>query len=146
MTTQQHSRLTLATEQLEDAIRLHLGGRYASATTLAGAAEEVFGKLAERAGQLNVIQDGFASAAVIWQFFPAHAPEKPFKEYRDHENATRNSLKHLGDDQSDEFVADLAVESAKMIARALENTGRVGISVSGFNAFSDWFHEHIVGV
>lgn len=146
MPIEQHSRLALATDQLEDAIRLHLDGHYASATTLAGAAEEVFGKQAKRMGQSSIIQDGFESAAMLWKFFPAHEPKKPFKDYADGENATRNSIKHLGDDQSVEFTADLAVESAKMIARALENAGRIGIEVSGFDAFSAWFHGHIVGV
>ncbi len=146
MPSQPHSRRALAADQLEDAIRFHLDGRYASATTLAGAAEEVFGKQSERAGQSNVIQDGFVSAQVIWKFFPAHAPKKPFKEHCARENATRNDLKHMDDGEAETFDADLAVDSAKMIARALENASRIGISVNGSEAFSDWFHEHIVGV
>jgi hypothetical protein len=146
MPIEQHSRLALATDQLEDAIRLHLDGRYASATTLAGAAEEVFGRQAERMDQSNIIKDGFALVGLIGKFFPKHQPYKAFRDYADEQNATRNSLKHMRDDQGVEFTADLAVESAKMIARALENAGRIGVEVSGFDAFSAWFHEHIVGV
>ncbi len=146
MPSQPHSRLALAADQLEDAIRLHLDGRYASATTLAGAAEEVFGKQSKRAGRSNIFQDGFVSAQVIWRFFPTHAPADPFEEHRYRENATRNSLKHMNDGEAESFDADLVVDSAKMIARALDNAGRIGISVNGSEAFSDWFHEHIVGV
>lgn len=146
MSVDSHSTLNLATEQLEDAIRLHLNGRYASAATLAGAAEEVFGKHCERLGQRSVMQEGFALERCVGLMFPGQAAAKPFQAYADRENATRNRLKHLVKGAEWDFKADLAVDSAKMIVRGIENARRIGLQVSGCEAFTDWFYEYIVGV
>jgi Na+-translocating ferredoxin:NAD+ oxidoreductase RnfE subunit len=55
-----HNKVEIAIEQLEIALDLFLSGKsYVSALTLAGAAEEIFGKATEIKGIKNSLQEQF---------------------------------------------------------------------------------------
>jgi hypothetical protein len=57
-----------------------------------------------------------------------------------------NALRHLDKTDAPEFEADLEEAACWMLVRACENAHRLGLTVQGFDAFNDWFYEHIVGV
>src|SRR3954469_1180174 len=95
MTVRAHYRNDLALSQLGTALRLFAEGReFASVITLAGAADEIFGKLLAASGRDNSLKSLIAAVAEIQQKLFGEAPNP--KHIADRANAARNSLKHWG--------------------------------------------------
>lgn len=93
------------------------GEEYPAVITLAGAAEELFGKIAEDKGlessfkrTLKQLLSGFKAA------WGRDAKEKDFADIR---NRARNELKHKCSGQ--DLKLDYENEAAQMLSRALEN-------------------------
>jgi hypothetical protein len=115
-----HFRKDLALAQLETALRLYFeGGDRGSVVTLAGAADEVFGKLLAAAGGETSLASLIAAVTAIQQRLEGEALEPRLIAER--ANRARNSLKHwdVGDTQIVKF--DLDVEACDMLNRAIDN-------------------------
>jgi len=144
MNERTHRRLDLAIEQLDDAITLFLDRRlFASAITLAGAAEEIFGKELSRRGQEHVLDWKFSQLSICHRLL--HGKELLKKSFFDEENRVRNCLKHFGETDPI-FTADLETPAVWMIVRSMENARRLEFEIERFVDFDNWFYEHVVGI
>lgn len=145
MTSQTCHRVDLAREQLEMALVAFVERhRFASAITLASAAERVLGEALRHAGK---------QAGVDWKFDAAdlehtklHGRPLNRKTFHDAENRVANVVRHFDETDAPDFEADLEEAACWMLVRACENAHRLGLTVQGFDAFNDWFYEHVVGV
>lgn len=145
MSERTYSRVGLAQEQLEEAISLFLDKKsYASAISLAGAAEEVIGRALNRRGEQAVLDWKFNEMATFNNVLHKKVLER--KNFIEEENRVRNALKHFDDIDSPEITTDLEDAACWMLVRACENARRLGLVVARFNEFDSWFYENIVGV
>jgi hypothetical protein len=145
MAEQKYNRLALALEQLDVALSLFLDRQsYACAITLAGAAEEVFGKEVSRRGHESVLDWEFGEMAVLHKWM--HGKELPRKTFVAEKNLVRNALKHLNESDTIDVVADLRAAACWMLVRACENAKNLELRVARFEEFNEWFYEHAVGV
>ena len=116
---------------------------YASAITLDGAAEEIFGKELSLRGESCVLDWWYTNMALTHKSL--HGIELEKKKYIKNKNLSRNALKHLqGVDAA--ITLDMKMEACWMLVRALENSQRLGFKSSRYHDFDNWFHENIVGV
>lgn len=135
-------QIELALIQLNDAIELFLDKQsYASATTLAGAAEEVFGKALEHADTENVLTWQWEMSEKIVKLFQEEQKNK--KIFVDEQNRVRNSLKHYF--EKDIKNLDIKDAAIKMIIRAQENASRLNLVVARVEEFEKWYYINIVG-
>lgn len=108
----------LARSQLNVALKLYLQSEeYPSCITLAGAAEEVLGKIASDAGHEPALKKKLQELLTLhMQLWGTEAKESDYAELRNH---ARNEMKHRcsGADLS----LDYEQQAAQMLARALEN-------------------------
>lgn len=118
------SNLEVAHRQIERAIVVFLDDKdYVSALTLAGAAEEILGKLLNKDGKehwLDSISKG-ALRALGFRKKGFETPEalKARKEIANIANRYKNRFKHYNDDGTITLLVDVA--AAEMIARAISN-------------------------
>ena len=115
-----HYRDKLALQQLETAISLFFAGEdYASVVTLAGAADEIFGKYLAADGKLNSLEEMKKAVAAI--HLKLYGEETPPEHIARRANLAKNSLKHwdLGDPRIVTF--DLRQEAIDMLSRAIDN-------------------------
>lgn len=113
---QKLSKEELARSQLEVALRFYLSGEeWPAVITLAGAAEELLGRIAAARGFEPALK------RTLRQLIEGHrwlwgteASESDFARLRNH---ARNELKHGAQD----VTLDLEHEAASLLARALEN-------------------------
>ena len=113
-------REDLALAQLQTALRIYFdSGDHGSVITLAGAADEIFGKLLAASGRDNSLNSLIAAVTAIQQKLFGEALEP--KQIADRANAARNSLKHwdVGDTEIVNF--DLETEARDMLNRAIDN-------------------------
>jgi len=95
-----------------------------SAITLAGAAEEILGKLCEKQGKTSSLLRHAESARSLHRHLASRFPDlfgpdpgtRPFVDFR---NKTRNELKHLM--SGGPVDVDLREKAARLIAHAVEN-------------------------
>ena len=146
MMEQTYQRINLAQEQLNVALELFLDGRsYVSSLTLAGAAEEIFGKALFARGEETVLDRNHSAIAPVEELFR----EKPYslKEFVNEKNRVRNAAKHMRDQFETEVFADLEDEALWMLARACDNYGRLDLpQTDRMHEFNEWFYEHVIGV
>ena len=120
MAVRAHYRKDLALVQLETALRLYFeGGDRGSVITLAGAADEVFGKLLAAAGGKPSLDSLITAVTAIQHHLEGEALEPRLIAER--ANRARNSLKHwdVGDPHIVKF--DVDVEACDMLNRAIDN-------------------------
>lgn len=111
-------RVDLARSQLNVALALFTSGdEYPTVITLAGAAEEIFGKLLEKNGKTPALKKTIDRLCDMHR--AAFNEEPSPKAYADLRNHARNGLKHLGD--GSDLTTDLQHEAAEMLERALDN-------------------------
>lgn len=145
MTSQTCNRIDLAHEQLEMAIVAFLElERFASAITLASAAERVLGQALRHAGKQSVLDWKFEATDLVHAAL--HGKSLARGAFTDAENRVSNALRHFDERDAPDFEADLEEAACWMLVRACENAHRLGLTVQGFDAFNEWFYEHIVGV
>lgn len=122
--TESLTNLEIAHRQLERSIELFLDRRdYISALTLAGAAEEILGKLLREEGKTHWL-DEITTGALKLLGFDGEAPQSPEakqagKEIANISNYYRNRCKHFSDVDHVAFTVD--VQAAEMIDRAISN-------------------------
>jgi hypothetical protein len=130
------TRLQVAEHQLEKALLLFLDENdYVSAITIAGASEEILGKLLEKEGKDHAmgrfinfcIAEGKTVSNVNWSS----------RDFAGMANFYRNSLKHYTDDEVITIPPEAAIE---ILDRAINNywslTGRTTTSISRFMGFA----------
>lgn len=110
----------LALQQLETALRLFNEEEdFASVITLAGAADEIFGKLLADNGRDNALENLKKAVAEIHQHLYGE-PIDP-REIANRANHAKNSLKHWDPGQPLIVKLDLAQEAKDMLSRAIDN-------------------------
>jgi hypothetical protein len=115
-----HNRLEMATCQLETALKLYFkGGDHYSAITLAGAADEVFGKALKVQGQETRLEEIAKSVSAIYK--KLYGDELDPKAVVERANHARNALKHWGADQPMLVEFDLDEEVKNMLERGIAN-------------------------
>lgn len=106
--------------QLETALRLFFEGKdFASVITLAGAADEIFGKLLTSSGRESSLEGLKKSVAAIHEKLYGE-PIEP-TQIASRANRARNSLKHWDEGQPMIIKLDLAQEATDMLFRAIDN-------------------------
>lgn len=112
------SKQDLANSQLEVALRFYmLGQEYPAVITLAGAAEELLGKIViGKRLEPSLKRTLRQSLALHTELWGDDVNEGAFALYR---NRARNYLKHL--DAGEDLHMDYEHEAASMLSRALEN-------------------------
>ena len=118
------SNLDIAERQLERSIELFLDRKdFVSALTLAGAAEEILGKLLKAQDKKHWLEEitGAALKALGYRKSDMETPSanQARKGIVALANRSRNSLKHYNDDGS--ITLEIDVEAADMIDRAVSN-------------------------
>jgi hypothetical protein len=144
MPVSQLAKDDIAAEQLRDAIDLFMQGHYISATTLAGAAEEILGKLlgakdipsaldrrlvrsldSHRAlyRRLAEMPKIFDTPRLREMFDPKKVDEKTLRKRTSKwHNRARNSYKHFDTkNEPDTISVDLMEAAQRLIHRAVEN-------------------------
>ena len=121
------TKLEIAELQLNQSIAFYLEGKdLISAVTLAGAAEEILGKMNRAAERTDALNDQVKLCCKTYEtVFKKKAKPKDFVEIR---NRARNELKHLGSE--DLIKIDLDYEAYSLISRAIENYKKIK---SGFS-------------
>jgi len=122
-----YTKVEIAAQQLEAAIRLFFQRDYVSALTLAGAAEEVLGVLARRAGN---------QAALDWivdfhsgDTDPNLTEGQKRKVISEVANRARNQTKHANDPNEVDVEVDL-VHALQMLMRAIPMCPGLGIRLT----------------
>ena len=133
------SKLQVASHQLGVAIRLFLEGDYLSSLTLAGAAEEILGRLSEKAGLPVAIKEiaNFHRKDID----PAIPPAKQDKTVADILNRARNAAKHVIRSDDVDFVVE-QMHPLQMIMRAMPMARRLGLPPSGEAEMVEWIRAH----
>lgn len=133
------SNAQVAIVQLNEAISLFTRERFLAALTLAGAAEEILGKLLIRRGELPVIK---ASTAAIKRLRAETGlsvmGEASEREMVDAWNQARNNAKHLTRPEGDSVTLNLCDEAYWMLRRALANSEKLGLHVTGTQDLENW--------
>ena len=136
-----YSRLDLASVQLDKAIALFLDGEHLCALTLAGAAEEILGKLTNAAGNVHALE------AIASDMVPKLALQGVFtdaKEVYRHLNHARNGAKHVL--PAEELVVDWP-DSLVMLLRAVPMARELGVRTALQDELIKWVvanHQTIV--
>ncbi|WP_206996186.1 hypothetical protein [Trinickia mobilis] len=145
MTSQTCNRVALALEQLEMALDAFLERhRFASAITLASAAERVLAQALRNNGQQAVLDWKFDATDLAHT--KLHGRPLDPTAFDDAENLVANVVRYFDKADAPDFEADLEEAACWMLVRACENAHRLGLTVQGFDAFNDWFYEHVVGL
>jgi hypothetical protein len=133
------TKLEVAVRQLDLAICLFLEGDHLSSLTLAGAAEEILGRLSERAG-LTV-----AMVGIIAYHFGDTDPALTEKDRRNALlevlNGARNAAKHANDPSETHFVVEQAFP-LQMIMRAMPMAKALGSPPSREAEMVAWIYAH----
>src|SRR3989304_520601 len=120
MLEQSYDKRCIALTQIETALRLYReGDDYFSALTLAGAAEEIFGKLLKARGQSNALDDLTSGAVLLHKHL--FGEEAGAKEFAERANRARNALKHLEAGGFPTITLDIREEAKDMLNRAIDN-------------------------
>ena len=120
MAIRAYYREELALQQLETALHLYFEGKdYASAITLAGVADEIFGQLLRATGRENSLDEMTKAVVAIQEKLFGEAIEPSHVAWR--ANHARNSLKHWNFGDPEIVKLDLAEEARDMANRAIDN-------------------------
>jgi hypothetical protein len=114
------SKVDIAVIQFESAISAYKINAFIEAITLAGAAEELLGKLCKLKNKETAVTSFFNIAKL-------HEETIDEKKYTSYLNKHRNALKHFDEDK--EFHIEVNLEDAKaMLVRATINFVRLGLT------------------
>jgi len=135
----QITKLEVASHQLNVAIRLFLEGDYLSSLTLAGAAEEILGKLSQRAGKTVAVE---AILNYHWQDTdPILSDAERRKVIFELLNRGRNQVKHANDPNETHYEIE-QIWPLQMIMRAMPMAKNLGTRIVDEMRMVDWIHSH----
>jgi hypothetical protein len=109
----------IALQQLIDSANLYRKGRYCSALTLAGAAEEILGKISKRRTGRNQLEHEIEYLESVYRYLKKPIPPK--KELVNQINRTKNELKHNDEGENLWVKSDFENECALLFVRAVKN-------------------------
>lgn len=133
------SRISIAQTQLIEAINLFAFEKFICAVTLAGAAEEILGKLLEKEKELPVIRESLQSIRDLQEKTGLNITNGRFdKQIVDEWNEVRNSLKHLVSPDEDSVSINLCDGAYWMIKRALANAKKLDVPIENELDFENW--------
>jgi len=114
-----YEKRDIAIVQLRKAIQLYNSKEYICAVTLAGAAEEIFGKIANKRCGTTALE----GEANFWNQLSeiVNKPKPDRKKVINVLNRTRNELKHNDSGENIFFEADFELEAECLIDRAIRN-------------------------
>ena len=116
-----YQRIDLAKEQLDVALEIFLSHKSnVSALTLAGAAEEIFGKSLTQRGEKTTLQHEHSIIAPVEKLLQ-HKPYN-WKEFILEKNRVRNAAKHMKDKTESTVIADIEDEALPVGRVATEKT------------------------
>ncbi len=132
------NKTEIARRQIDTAIDLFLENRdFVSALTLAGAGEEIIGKLLERKRKKNILQQFHV------EYQQTTAEKVSFSDFSREVNQARNALKHANDTKEDKCEVK-HWETLFMIMRAMTNyRGLVGKSSKKMKIMHRWILKMI---
>lgn len=117
---QTYDKQTVATHQLETALRLFFeAADYLSVITLAGAAEEILGKLLAAKGIENSLDNLKTAVSAIHEHLYGEPLTKTAAAQR--ANLARNHLKHHDPDDSPTVTLDAKQEAEDLLNRGIDN-------------------------
>ncbi len=133
------SKIEIARLQLIEAIALFVQTKFLPAVTLAGAAEEILGKLLALRSKLPVINDSVQAIERLRTDKGLNAMDgrNGTEMIRDW-NTVRNMLKHLVGPEDEPVTLNLCDEAYWMIRRAVENADRLGLRIDNKQEFENW--------
>jgi len=133
------SEREIASHQLDVAIKLFLDGDYLASLTLAGAAEEILGRLSERAG------NPVATESIIDFHWKDTDPARPDKDRQqillNILNEPRNQAKHANNSDETHFSVE-QIFPLQMIMRAMPMAKRLGAKFGNEAAMVQWVRTH----
>ena len=132
-------KIEIARIQLTEAINLFVAEKFLCAITLAGASEEILGRLAFIAGHSSTTE---AAATAILELKDKLATlalssvtiKSLFRSW----NAARNTVKHHDDSDPDPVAINTCDEAYWMIRRALANAKLIGLEIHNAQEFENW--------
>lgn len=135
----QLSKLDIAIHQLDVAVRLYLEEDYLSSLTLAGAAEEILGKLSERTG--NPIAVDYIIKFHWNDTDPIQNDKDRRKEILEALNQGRNQAKHANNPDETHFEVE-QIWPLQMIMRAIPMANALGGRISRQDEMAKWIQDH----
>lgn len=123
MPMEKREKLKIATDQLETAIRLHDEKNFVSAITLAGAAEEILGRLLKAKGGTTALETRQQTTGVAYKIL--WGDDTTPKRVAHVANYTRNEVKHHDATGVSFLEFDPKAEADDMIERAIDNHFRL---------------------
>jgi len=115
------SKVIIATELLEQGLRLYIEKYYFAALNLAGAAEEVFGAYVKARGATNSYERTVKSAVEFTNIYRTNGSKAKPKEMGKIINDAKNATKHKYVEGDNTVDFDPKSEAYEMIDRALDN-------------------------
>jgi hypothetical protein len=109
----------IALAQLRRAIRLYRNGDFVCAATLAGAAEEILGRIAKKRAGYNAMDGEESFAAQVAEVLGVPKPDNA--KVRSVTNRMRNECKHNDSGDNGWIEANFEFEAQCLIDRALSN-------------------------
>jgi len=109
----------IAFKQIKAAAKHYNAGDYICCITLAGAAEEILGKIAKKNRGFNQLDNDVSYAQNIYQYFSKQIPTK--KEIIQNINKTKNELKHNDTGENLWIEADFENEASSFFVKAVKN-------------------------
>lgn len=122
MAIQSYTKESIASSQIDTAIRLYEEGNFLGALTLAGAAEEILGKLVSESGRQSALASLKEAVAAIHTHLSDEEIAPNWVVTR--ANSARNSLKHLDTSAGRDVSFDPEDEATDMLNRAIINCWR----------------------
>ena len=133
------TKLEIARIQLVQAIELFVAERFLPSITLAGAAEEILGRLLIASGRMPVIENSYGEIQRIREVTGLSVMGNKSKKAIFNEwNTARNTLKHHADPSEDVVTLNVFDEAYWMIKRALANARDLALRISNQNDFENW--------
>ena len=118
-----HQIEDMALEQLDTALRLYFEEEksYYSVITLAGAAEELLGKLLKENGQKTALNITTKKGRAVSERLRGEDEAAPERWFATRANNAKNRLKHGSPNQSKSVEFDAEEEAKDMLQRAIDN-------------------------
>jgi hypothetical protein len=121
---------------------------YISALTLAGAAEEILGKMVQKKGGSTAFEDWAVYTRSFWDYAAKRANEENYplnipddKEVKRRLNATRNELKHNDPGKNVRVHAMFQYEAEEMLLRACKNYLKLYNRLPRNKRLVDWWEN-----
>jgi hypothetical protein len=117
--TNRYTKRRIALIKMEQSLNLLVSGGPVSALTLAGAAEEILGRIVQRKGKKPSVESLADWVGSIYDWAGKPRPSK--KKLIASENRVRNELKHQDDGRNVTIEADFRFHCEEMLLRCMYN-------------------------